>query len=518
MSCFANLCLKLACLAVVTAAATFAQTPGGTPAIFGDMKPGPHAVGFRVLRLRDPSRVDQPKRNYYGEVNAADRSRVIDVHLWYPAQPSTAPRMTIADSMDSSEPEARSAAGRVAKRNFIEPRFGKVSDEVWDRFLTTPLLAQASANPAAGKFPLILGTLRPFSTTLTNEYLASHGYVVAMTIGLPDSTPPIRGLQSGVRDMEFAWAHLKGEPYVDGSHLALLGFSEAGFSQFLWAMRNHDVDAIVDLESAIFGIPDFLTSFGYDPKALRAPFLHTYSVSLAKLDKNFDEFEKMKYSHRFHYLVDPPQNDHWDFATEGMGASTVLGLRAQAAPLLRKAFEMTNLYVLNFFNAFVKGHAAAMAFLRRDPGANGAPEKLVTMRELPALKAAPTAADVNLIVTRQGIAEALRVFQQARQADPEAAVFAEASVNQLAYALFNQKKLREAIEFFKWNVATYPASANAHDSLAEAYEAAGDMAAARKSAEAALAAADAQPGLNDATRTRLKEIQTQRLMRLARKD
>ena len=45
-----------------------------------------------------------------------------------------------------------------------------------------PMLAQADAEPEKEKFPLLIGMLRPLSTSVTNEMLASNGYVVAMTI------------------------------------------------------------------------------------------------------------------------------------------------------------------------------------------------------------------------------------------------------------------------------------------------------------------------------------------------
>ncbi len=53
----------------------------------------------------------------------------------------------------------------------------------------------------------------------------------------------------------------------------------------------------------------------------------------------------------------------------------------------------------------------------------------------------------------------------------------EALINQLGYQLLlaPEKKVAEAIEVFKVNVERYPESANVHDSLGEAYEAAGKL-------------------------------------------
>jgi tetratricopeptide (TPR) repeat protein len=44
----------------------------------------------------------------------------------------------------------------------------------------------------------------------------------------------------------------------------------------------------------------------------------------------------------------------------------------------------------------------------------------------------------------------------------------------LGYRLIGEKRLAQAIEIFKLNVDPYPRSANAYDSLAEAYMASGN--------------------------------------------
>jgi uncharacterized protein len=63
----------------------------------------------------------------------------------------------------------------------------------------------------------------------------------------------------------------------------------------------------------------------------------------------------------------------------------------------------------------------------------------------------------------------------------------EALINQLGYQLLlQQKKVDEAIEVFKVNVERYPDSANVHDSLGEAYEAAGKLDLARAGYEKAI--------------------------------
>ena len=50
----------------------------------------------------------------------------------------------------------------------------------------------------------------------------------------------------------------------------------------------------------------------------------------------------------------------------------------------------------------------------------------------------------------------------------------EDDVNDLGFILMRDDKKKEAVEIFKFNLAKFPTSANAYDSLAEGYEAAGD--------------------------------------------
>lgn len=342
------------------------------PPIFGEMKPGPHKVGFRLIQLKDPARPIRPKRNYLGVLDTADRARPIDLHVWYPAAEAGGAPMTFEQyiySADFGAPsEATRRQQRDGRRQFMAANFGQFGDSAWQNLLASPMLARRNAPEAGGKFPLLLGNLRPLSTSITNEYLASYGYVVVMveSPNLPAGTPPAVFTEDSYRNLEFAYGRTRTMPNVEQNVTGTLGFSGAGFAQIVYAMRTREVDAVVDLESGFFmrgGLYDVMkSSLGYDVASFRSPFLHTFSVPLSREETaGIGDFEAMRYSTRYRYLVDAPQIHHWDFATEGMAASTVLGLRPAAAALLSKAFALTNLYVLNFYNAYLKGDAAGLA-------------------------------------------------------------------------------------------------------------------------------------------------------------
>lgn len=490
--------LRAAVCVVVCATALPARADHARSPLFGALTPGPHAVGFAKMEMKDPTRPMGAKRGPDGAVSAVQRARRLAVHVWYPASANAAGRrMTFADYIGAHLSQQGDDAIRTREdqlRGFLGQQFGTISNEAWSALRTTPLLATADAPPADGRFPLVVGMLRPLSTSITNEYLASHGYAVAMIQGDSSEDPedPGAALEIGVRDMEFAIAQLRALPYIDQAALAALGFSGSGFSQILLAMRHPDIDAVCDLESAIFDdrvMWPLSRGWGYSVEALRIPFLHTYGVPLSARENRIGDFERMRYSTRYRYLVDAPGLHHWDFATEGMAASTVLGLRSEQAPRLRQAFETTNRYVLAFFDAHVKGDGRAHAFLRNDPVANGAPVGLVTMRELPRVEPAPTTDAFAASIADRGIEAALQIFQEARARDPEAPLFREAQLNMLGYRLLRTGKRAESLVMFRKAVELYPDSVNLYDSLGEALEAAGEhdeaLAVTRRGLEAA---------------------------------
>jgi len=74
----------------------------------------------------------------------------------------------------------------------------------------------------------------------------------------------------------------------------------------------------------------------------------------------------------------------------------------------------------------------------------------------------------------KGFELALRRIQEAKAGARERYDFPEQSINDLGYTFMNRMEFREAVEIFKLNVELYPESANAYDSLGEAYWKAGD--------------------------------------------
>ena len=167
-----------------------------------------------------------------------------------------------------------------------------LDDAEWAAYAGFRMAATRDAAPAAGRFPLIVGMLRPVSVVATAEHLASHGYVVAYVERQPRETFIAEGLvrealimAEQVRDMDVAIAHLRREPFVDPARLGAHGFSGDGMAQLVLAMRHPDVDAVAMLETGWLS-PAQVSSFqevtAYDPLALRAPLFYAYSENLGR--------------------------------------------------------------------------------------------------------------------------------------------------------------------------------------------------------------------------------------------
>jgi dienelactone hydrolase len=88
---------------------------------------------------------------------------------------------------------------------------------------------------------------------------------------------------------------------------------------------------------------------------------------------------------------------------------------------------------------------------------------------------------------RDGVERAVQTFHAARRRDPDAFLFPEGVMNQAGYERLQAGKTKDAIALFTLNVEAYFASANAQDSLGDAYLADGQrdraLAAARRCLE-----------------------------------
>lgn len=494
--------------------------------LWGALDPGPFRAGYRIAIVEDDTRLDGPKRGPFADP-AGPRARRITVHVWYPA-PLDAPGegLTLVEYSaynrltrrpDGPLGDAERRAGADAFRGLIAGRHRPPTEAEWQALASARAAGLYDAPPAPGRFPLLIGTLRPLSTAITAEYLASHGYVVAFVTTASAFGDPYEN-DVFVRDMEAAAAALRREPNVDPARTGAIGFSGSGFAQLLLAMGNEHVDALVDLESALFakGFNERLAkSAAYRPGAMRTPFLHIYGRELAadpRFPEDLADFRAMRTSERVHVTLERPRLDHWDVATEGLATAAVTGMRGDAAPGVRRTFEAATSYTRRFLDAHVKGDARSRAWLAEPPAAHGL-DGIVTVEALPASPPVATVGDIERLVERRDAKAVVAALTQARATDAKAPVVEEQPLNRIGYRLLAAGAAAEALEVLRLAASTYPESANAQDSLAEVLETNGlraeALAASRRVLDILKAAKEPNPALQRANEERVARLRPQ---------
>jgi dienelactone hydrolase len=412
--------------------------------LWGDLKPGPHAVGFKAFPLRDATRTVRPA------AGGGDRSQMLMVSVWYPAQRvAGAAPMTFDDygRHDRYDPvtlalpseEAMAAARQQAREFFLRPMNfpdgGTITDEAWARLLATPLTAVLNAPAVAGSFPAIAGNNGARINAVTNEYLASHGYIVAAvgTIEHP-ATTPVEQTEWSARNVEFTIAWLRSFPNADPERLGIQGFSGAGFGPYIAAMRHSDVDAVVAIESGLYmaQFSDGITGHpSYGATKLRVPFLHMFRAAASRADEDLAEFRKLRHAERYRFLLDRERLVHQDFSILGP-ASVLLGMRGDAGPDAIRAFGAVNVHLLRFYDAFLKNDPAARAALVADTAD-------ITVERLAATRPAPDLNEARELFRKEGVDGALQRLAAARKEDPEADLFGDATLAALGWHLINDR-------------------------------------------------------------------------------
>ena len=230
-------------------------------AVYGDYAVGA-ATGFAV----DNHQRFDPWNGAYGrpeyrallrQVEAAGQTRTVVFHLWYPATPDTARGRLAGPRSPFPAASGRRAnyfdfffreGGPLSRRigggaQVVMPQFVRLPDggvlsaaddetrsavhaDIGQRILDMPRGAWQDAQPAEGRFPLILlahglaGNHGMWSSL--GEFLASHGYVVAAPTFISDGGLPLVfhdpdspfAKQASAEELERAYALLLGEVRV----------------------------------------------------------------------------------------------------------------------------------------------------------------------------------------------------------------------------------------------------------------------------------------------------------------
>jgi dienelactone hydrolase len=110
-----------------------------------------------------------------------------------------------------------------------------------------------------------------------------------------------------------------------------------------------------------------------------------------------------------------------------------------------------------------------------------------------------------------GAAKVGQLLEEARQHDPKATLFSEATVNFVGYDHIQSGDTKGAVEIMKLNLAAYPNSPNVYDSLGDAYLANGQKDLARQNARKAVDLLSSDTTDNEQIRNAIRDSAEQKL-------
>jgi tetratricopeptide (TPR) repeat protein len=242
-------------------------------------------------------------------------------------------------------------------------------------------------------------------------------------------------------------------------------------------MRNTDIDVFTSLDSGIMfkhNTELLKQSPYYYPENLCIPIMHITRTKKENENMNVIEdhslFESAVYADisllRFENMR------HVDFTSYVMyGVEKAVPFywgAARGDP--ESSYELMCRYILNFLRAHLYGDKECLSFLKSDPKEHEVPGVSLTI-EKKIGKKAPLTGDgfVNLVFLK-GTEEAIQEVRELKKSHPDSDILEEKDFINLGYRfLYFLGKTDDAVEIFKLYREMFPQSANAYDSLAEAY-------------------------------------------------
>ncbi len=484
--------------------------------LWGELPSGPYRVGFRTIFRFDASRTWRQTRDYMGKFSPDRDGRPIQLNVWYPA--STEPpgrQMTVGAYIDQAAPSAAFAPlNSIMRQRTLENWEGSVPPAQLPVLRATPVNAWAGTREAAGRFPVVLyfGGLNADvnSNTVLAEFLASHGYVVTSisligpTEQQPSQSRAPSDLDASVRDMEFALGLLRVETHADLTRLSVMGHSLGGVEAAIFAMRNGNVSAVVGLDGTygFKGSTRVLTgSYGYGPWNMRADFLDLRRAQ-GQQEADLDLSAVRSFHHADLTLVTMTGMHHSDFTSFAMEAQRFgVSISPKYAntgwnrDTAQRGYEQAARIVLEFLNErMINGNRVGDSLQEMIRGIDGG-----TFAHLSAGPSAPSPREAVSLARDRGF-EALRTLLVSACGEPPAIGCIDANMfNSKGYELLGQRA-NDALVLFKIAVWSNPMSANAQDSLADGYAAAGDSKGAREAIHQAIELARKDPAIDETSK------------------
>jgi pimeloyl-ACP methyl ester carboxylesterase len=365
------------------------------PSYWGNLTPGPYAVGFRSLWQLDYSRVYNTVFDDKTMYSSGKAPRPILINIWYPAEGANEIQpMPHGDYLKilTEDPRLARFATKLAdyERGIAcKEVMGKTASELteheraqFERTWTTPTACRRDAPAIDARFPLVIYHSGAQSSIEDNaafcEFLASHGYVVVGSAfeEVTGHTLAVDGRNGSARDLEFLIAHARRQQNVDWQKIGLAGHSLG--AQAILMFRAQDaspVDALIALDTT----QDYasLVTPGWDDMTkLVLENARNFNCPLLMVANSYAFFEladSLKSADRLYLTL--REHDHNDFIAQGILKRSLLceakpedrDLRS-ALRTARTGYEAVCTFALDFFNVHLKNQTERREHLLKKHG------------------------------------------------------------------------------------------------------------------------------------------------------
>ena len=128
--------------------------PESVPPIWGNLRAGTHAIGFRTIFRYDNSRTWKSTRSYDGTFSPDLNGRPTQINIWYPASPDQSMRkMHFGDYVDQSAPVDFAEFNTIMRQRSRDDAVGSVPRNEIPQLQACEMNAYRDAPWAKGVFP-----------------------------------------------------------------------------------------------------------------------------------------------------------------------------------------------------------------------------------------------------------------------------------------------------------------------------------------------------------------------------
>jgi len=420
-------------------------------AIFSnDLSFGPHPIGFKAVQTIDYTRAPLPS-----DTKTPPAGRAMHLHIWYPAEKTTATPMLYRDYLALRFP--KTASIRNGFMQSVAELGGDTSlfQPVYSQLVQSKTPARQGVKIASGHFPLVLFPDQVHLQNSLCEYLASWGFIVASPSvqGTFSSAMQynVAGIETGVADLEFALGYLR-KNYPVKRQFAAMGIGFSATLALALQMRNPEMQALVSLEGGIttsFEANLIQRSPYYELERCTAPML---VIHAPHPDVKPELVDRYKYAERIfqHY----PQSSEFYFLNFGLWERHLKNILPKANhgntwQSFAQAAQSIQLFLHWQLNQQEKAREALFQ--------GNEPKEIVHTTLKPAVLLPSTYTELLDLLQKQGFTALADLYNERKKQDPQA--FSFSSFFQIGQQLIGQNAYPQLLEWAKLFAEAYPQSA-----------------------------------------------------------